>query len=198
MLKNEPNTVPASRVLHHSLLSLTAPAMIVMPATKTAVKPNIPMNEFAKPKAADWGLDITGEHATIGLRLQLATRPGSARSSTFSIDKITAALKPIAASTVIHLAKSNTGFSLCLCRVIADKTTRIIADKYTYSTLSLAINTATNKYKTGKTAKFDCNFLIISRHYTLNINLITNNRLFVNRPDQLIQIYYRSIYNFIF
>ena len=88
---------------------------------------------------------MIGEQATTGLRLQLATCVGSDNSSIFSIDRITAALIPIAANATIHLANhiSLLGF-VRRCTVNVTKS-RVLAAKYINCTLLRSQNTANTR-----------------------------------------------------
>lgn len=98
MLKNSVN--------HQALDSFEAPARIVIPAANTQAKPKIPNIGFGMwSKALACGLAITGEQATIGLKLQLVTWAGFFISSIFSTVKIVAAESPMEARSTSARAK---------------------------------------------------------------------------------------------
>ena len=74
MLNVNPKTVPPNNASHQAFFNFSAPASIVMPAVNTAVNPNIPKIGLGIwSKALACALLITGEHATIGLKLQLVS-----------------------------------------------------------------------------------------------------------------------------
>lgn len=152
MLKEIPNTVPPNSANHHGRFSFSAPASIVMPAVNTAVNPNIPKIGLGMwSKALACGLAITGEQATIGLKLQLVTRCGSLSSSIFSIVKIDAAPRPMLASASKETPNIFKWSNLAFLTSQASDINNRPASAKNHRTSERVIKTAKNKNMIGST-----------------------------------------------